>query len=47
MPFKSKAQKKWMMANKPEMAKQWAKDTPRGTKLPQKIGTKISGKKKK
>lgn len=25
MPFKSKKQMKWMFANKPEMAKKWAK----------------------
>ena len=25
MPFKSKKQKKWMHANKPEMAKKWEK----------------------
>ncbi len=24
MPFKSKSQEKWMFANKPGMAKQWA-----------------------
>ena len=26
MPFKSDKQKKWMFANKPEMAKKWMKD---------------------
>jgi hypothetical protein len=25
MPFKSDKQKKWMFANKPKMAKRWAK----------------------
>jgi len=27
MPFKSKAQAKWMFSNKPEMAKEWASHT--------------------
>jgi len=34
MPFKSKAQRKWMYANDPEMAKQWEKETPKSKKLP-------------
>jgi len=34
MPFKSKAQKGWMYANKPGMAKRWQKETPKGKKLP-------------
>lgn len=34
MPFKSKQQAKWMFANKPEMAKKWAKETPDISKLP-------------
>jgi hypothetical protein len=37
MPFKSSAQKKWMYANKPEMAKRWEKETPKGKKLPKKV----------
>ena len=37
MPFKSKAQKGWMYANKPAMAKRWQKETPQGAKLPQKV----------
>jgi hypothetical protein len=36
MPFKSKAQKGWMYANKPEMAKKWTAETPAGTALPKK-----------
>ena len=35
MPFKSENQRKWMYANKPEMAKRWEKETPKG-KLPKK-----------
>lgn len=34
MPFKSKAQRRWMFANKPRMARKWAKHTPKGKKLP-------------
>ncbi len=40
MPFKSQAQKGWMYANKPEMAKEWQKETPKGKKLPKKAGKK-------
>jgi hypothetical protein len=29
-PFKSDAQRAWMYANKPEMAKRWEKETPKG-----------------
>lgn len=37
MPFKSKAQAKWMFANKPGMAKEWASATPSIKKLPNKV----------
>ncbi|MCX6794808.1 MAG: hypothetical protein NTY31_02385 [Candidatus Falkowbacteria bacterium] len=37
MPFKSQAQRKWMFANKPEMAEKWAKETPKDKKLPKKV----------
>lgn len=37
MPFKSESQKKWMYANKPKMAKEWQKETPKGKKLPNKV----------
>ena len=33
MPFKSKKQKKWMHANKPEMAKRWEKEYQKGGEL--------------
>ncbi len=36
MPFKSQQQRKWMYSNKPEMAKRWEKETPKGKKLPAK-----------
>ena len=38
MPFKSEAQKKWLQANKPEIAKQFEAETPKNQKLPQRIG---------
>ncbi len=36
MPFKSQAQRKWMYANHPEMAKRWEKETKK-KKLPKKV----------
>lgn len=37
MPFKSQAQKGWMYANKPAMAKEWQAETLKGAKLPKKV----------
>lgn len=34
-PFRSKAQRKWMYATHPEMAKRWEKETPKTNKLPE------------
>ena len=36
MPFKSNAQRRWMYAFHPEMAKRWEKETPKG-KLPKHV----------
>jgi len=36
MPFKSKAQQRWMFARHPKMAKRWAKKTPNMKSLPEK-----------
>lgn len=36
-PFKSEAQRKWMFAKKPKMAKEWADKTPKGKKLPEHV----------
>lgn len=36
-PFKSQAQRRWMYANKPKMAKRWEKHTPEGADLPEKV----------
>jgi hypothetical protein len=35
MPFKSNAQRRWMYANHPEMAKEWSEHTPKEKKLPE------------
>ena len=42
MPLVSKAQQKWMFANKPAMAKEWAAETPDIKHLPERVkhGTK-------
>lgn len=37
MPFVSKAQSRWMWANDPEMAKEFAKHTKSIKKLPNKV----------
>lgn len=37
MPFKSKAQKSYLYANKPKVAKKFAKETPRSKKLPKRV----------
>ncbi|HNC88741.1 MAG TPA: hypothetical protein PL000_07305 [Anaerolineales bacterium] len=37
MPFKSKAQRRWMYANDPKMAAEWQEETPKGKKLPEKV----------
>lgn len=36
MPFKSSAQRRFLFAKKPEVAKEFAKKTPKGKKLPKK-----------
>lgn len=38
MPFKSKAQARYLFAREPEVAKRWAKETPSMKKLPEKKG---------
>lgn len=35
--MKSKAQRRWMWANEPEMAARWEKETPNGKRLPEKV----------
>lgn len=36
-PFKSEAQRKYLFSQKPEIAKEFAKKTPKGKKLPKKV----------
>jgi hypothetical protein len=40
MPFKSEAQRKYMFAKHPKLAKEFASKTPKGKKLPKKKGKK-------
>lgn len=37
MPFRSKAQRKWMYANKPDLPDEFESETPRGEKLPKRV----------
>lgn len=37
MPFKSEAQRRFMYAKHPKIAKKWEKHTPKGKKLPEKV----------
>lgn len=37
MPFKSEAQRKYLWANEPKIAKKWQKHTPKNKKLPKKV----------
>ena len=47
MPFKSKAQRKWMHATKPDMARRWEAEAPPTTgKLPEHAKTKKKSPKK-
>ena len=39
MPFKSQAQRKWMYANMPGMAREWEDETPPG-RLPKRLHSK-------
>jgi hypothetical protein len=46
MPMKSEAQRRWMHATHPQMAKRWEEETPKGKKLPKKVTPKAKGKPK-
>ncbi len=41
MPFKSQAQRRWMYANKPAMAKRWSEHTPNIKNLPERKRRKV------
>jgi len=45
MPFRSEAQRRYLYANEPEVAKRWAKETPAG-RLPERVGKQKKGKRK-
>jgi len=46
MPFKSEAQRKFLFAKEPKVAKEFASATPKGKKLPKKVKKKaVKGKK--
>lgn len=40
MPFKSEAQRRYLFAKEPEVAKRWAKKTPKNAKLPERVSKK-------
>jgi hypothetical protein len=40
MPFKSQQQRKYLYAKHPSVAKKFAKETPKGAKLPRKVSKK-------
>jgi hypothetical protein len=40
MPFKSKAQRSYLYAKKPKVAKKWEKETSKGKKLPRRVAQK-------
>ena len=47
MPFKSKAQAKWMFANKPKMATEWEDTTKSIKALPNKVKGKKNARRRK
>lgn len=44
MPFKSEAQRKYLYAKKPSVAREYASKTPKGKALPAKVAKPIKGK---
>lgn len=40
MPFKSEAQRRYLFANEPAVAKEFASKTPKGAKLPKRVAKK-------
>jgi hypothetical protein len=46
VPFRSKAQAKWMFSQHPEMAEKWAHHTPSMARLPERVAPKRKKKKK-
>lgn len=46
MPIVSQAQRKFLHANKPQMAKEWEAHTPKGKTLPKKVKNATKSRKK-
>jgi hypothetical protein len=46
MPFESDAQRRWMYANEPAMARRWQEHTPKGKDLPERVNKKKKKKKR-
>ena len=46
MPFKSKAQMKWLYANKPNLAAKFEEETTSANKLPERVGAKSASEKR-
>ena len=44
--YKSKAQKTWMEANRPDLAKQYAAETPENAQLPQSLSPRSASEKR-
>lgn len=44
MPFRSEAQRRYLFAKHPEVAKEFAAHTPKGAKLPEHVSGKKKGK---
>jgi hypothetical protein len=42
MPFKSEAQRRYLYAKEPKVAKRFEKETPKGKRLPARVGKKSS-----
>jgi hypothetical protein len=42
MPFKSEAQRKFLYANDPKLAAEFARKTPKGTSIPDKVAARKS-----
>ena len=37
MPIKSKAQRRFLHSQKPKLAEEWEKETPKGKRLPERV----------
>lgn len=46
MPFKSQAQRSYLYANHPKVAREFERHTPKGKKLPKRVKRKNTAKKK-